>query len=333
MRGPAPRRRQRGIILVAVLLAVAIMAVMVVATAALTRSGIGGEDLEQRRLASHLALRSAIEAAKSLILSTPEDKRLLLDGRGMAVDLGNGVSATVSLRDAAGLADLNRSDPALIESVARFSGLGKRAADGLAEKITRLRSDAMPPDAGGTTQQPPGQPQPPGQQPPGQQPPPGQPGPPGQSNSGGANATDMAKPPPPPPIIFLSVDQMPELLDIEVDDALPLNEALTVYNPTGEINPFAAPDQVLQAIPGISERDISDIAMAKKSGKGAADLRLQQLTQRLPGMLTVKEPTVFMVEVTLGRGGNVLPGSAASAVVRLLPQGPAPFGTLALEEH
>lgn len=331
MRRGSPRPRQRGIILVAVLLAVAIMAVMVVATAALTRSGIGNEDLEQRRLASHLALRSGVEAAKALILATPEDKRLLLDGKAVPVDLGNGVSASVSLRDAAGFADLNRSDPALIEAVARFSGLGKKASDGLAEKITKLRKDAAPPVENATVQQQQQQPLQQPQQQQTQQPQPAQ-EPPGQPAPGGSG-TQAAGPAPPPPIVFLSVDQMPELLDIPADDALPLNASLTVYNPTGEINPFAAPDQVLQAIPGISERDISDIAMAKKSGKGASDLRLQQLSQRLPGMLTVREPTVFMVDVTLGRGGGVLPGSAVSAVVRLLPEGQAPFGTLALQEH
>src|SRR6476620_1707220 len=94
------RRGQRGIILIAVLLAVAIMSLMVVAAASLTRAGIGNEDLEQRRLASHLALRSGLEAAKALILATPEDQRLFLSGAEMPVDLGNGLSATVTLRDA-----------------------------------------------------------------------------------------------------------------------------------------------------------------------------------------------------------------------------------------
>jgi hypothetical protein len=124
------------------------MAVMVVATAALTRSGISSEELEQRRLASHLALRSGVEAGKALILATPEDRRVYLDGDDTAVDLGGGVSATVRLRDAAGFIDLNRSDPKLIEAVARFSGLGREAADGLADRITQLRKDAAPEPAG-----------------------------------------------------------------------------------------------------------------------------------------------------------------------------------------
>jgi general secretion pathway protein K len=309
------RRGQRGIILIAVLLAVAIMSLMVVAAASLTRAGIGNEDLEQRRLASHLALRSGLEAAKALILATPEDQRLFLSGAEMPVDLGNGLSATVTLRDAAGLADLNRSDPKLIEAVARFGGLGPKEADGLADRIAALRKEAAPDEPGALPQKAPSQP-----------------------SVGGAAA---AQPAPgvdaarqkPVPIIFISLDQVPDILDIPPEDARALGVGLTVFNPTGAINPLAAPEQVLQAIPGITEQDMSDIAMARKSGTGAKDGRLQQLMQRLPGLLTLAQPSVFMVTVKLDQRPGVLPGSAANAVVRLLPEGQMPFGTLALEEE
>lgn len=315
---------ERGIILIAVLLAVAIMAVMVVAAAALTRAGIGNEQLEQRRLASHLALRSGIEAAKALILATPEDQRISLAGDESTVDLGNGISATVQLRDAGGYADLNRSDPKIIEQVARFSGLGK-SAEGLADRITKLRKDAMPEQAAGAAQSNPANPANPAK--PGK-PPAGQAGTPPSAAPGGAKAKQ-----PPVPILFLSVDQMPALLDISPDDAKALGAGLTVYNPTGQINPLAAPDQVLQSIPGLTGTDMSNIAAAKKMGAGTTDLRLQQLMQRLPGVLSLAPPRVFMIDVKLEGGPGILPGSEARAVVRLLPEGEAPFGTLALEEE
>lgn len=315
MRSHAASAAERGIILIAVLLAVAIMAVMVVATAALTRAGIGSEELEQRRLASHLALRSGVEAAKALILATPEDRRMYLDGDETAVDLGGGVTATVTLRDAAGFVDLNRSDPKLIEAVARFSGVGREAAEGLADRITQLRKEAAPEPAGTPPQKAPA---------------------PSGAASGAAGAAAPAgtTPPKPPvvPMIFLAVDQLPGLLDLPQEEAGALGAGLTVFNPTGEINPLAAPEQVLQAIPGLSDRDISDIAMARKTAIGANDNRLQQLTQRLPGMLTLRQPSVFVVDVKIDAGPGVLPGSSAQAVVRLLPQGQMPFGTLALEE-
>ncbi|MCA3561119.1 MAG: hypothetical protein IOC82_08850 [Aestuariivirga sp.] len=297
---------ERGIILIAVLLAVAMMAVMVVAAAALTRAGIGNEQLEQRRLASHLALRSGIEAAKALILAAPEAERLSFMGDNEPVNLGNGISAIVSLRDAGGLADLNRSDPQLIEAVARMGGLGK-AADGLADKIAELRKQAAP-DAGVGP-------------------------PPANSNPNPAAPGSEEAKPPAVPIVFLSLDQMPALLDIESADAKTLASLLTVYNPTGQINPLAAPDEVLQSIPGLTDRDISDIAMAGKTGAGKDDSRLQQLIQRLPGLLSLRQPRVFMIEVKLDGGPGILPGSAARAVVRLTPQALMPFGTLALEEE
>lgn len=323
MTGKAHRPGERGIILIAVLLAVAIMAVMVVAATALTRAGIGNEQLEQRRLASHFALRSAIEAGKALILATPDDQRLALAGQEASVDLGNGLSATVRLQDAAGYIDLNRSDPKLIEEAARFSGLGK-AAEGLAQKIEKLRKDAMPEGAE-----------------------------PGGGPATGRSANPLVKPAakqggvrsntglggaappkqPPLPILFLSVEQMPAILDIEADDAAALGSGLTVFNPTGLINPLAAPDQVLQSIPGLTDQDRAAIAMVRKTGGGSKDGRLQQLIQRLPGLLSLAPPRVFMLDVKLDGGPGILPGSAAHAVVRLLPEGEMAFGTLALEEE
>ncbi len=315
---PAMRRaEERGIILIAVLLAVAIMAVMVVAAAALTRAGIGNEQLEQRRLASHLALRSGVEAAKAMILATPEDQRSALAGGETEIDLGGGVTATVKLRDAAAYVDLNRSDPKLIESVARFSGLGK-AAEGLAEKIEKLRKEAEPVQASA-------QPRPANTKAP----------------PVGVSAVTSAKAPAdagkaaqqPIPIIFLAVDQLPGLLGVSPDDAKALGAGLTVFNPTGQINPLAAPDQVLQSIPGLTGKDISDIAMARKMKTGGTDPRLQQLIQRLPGLLSLRPPSVFMIDVKLDGGPAILPGGTARAVVRLIPDGQAPFGTLALEEE
>ena len=106
---PMRERGDRGIVLVAVLLMVAIMSVMVVAITALTRSGIASQGLEQRRLATHLALRSGLESAKALILATPAEQRVYFDGTPVTIDLGGGVEAEVTIRDAQGLVDLNRT--------------------------------------------------------------------------------------------------------------------------------------------------------------------------------------------------------------------------------
>lgn len=304
---------QSGVILVAVLLAVAIMSVMVVAAVALTRSGIGSERLEQRRLSSHFALRSGIEAAKALILAMPPEERLALDGSSMQLDLGNGVSATIMMRDAAGLADLNRSDPTLIETVASSSGLPRGKAEGIAATITRLRKDAAPESGEKKVQIKPAQP--------------------GVLPGGNAAVASNAAETETPPIIFLAVEQFVELFRIPLEDGVRLAANLTIYNPTGKINPLAAPVPVLQSIPGVSVRDVSDVAAARASGTGSSDARLQQLVQRLPGLMSMKEPSVFMVEVRIDSGEGVLTGSTARAVLRLNGKDAPPFGVLALEEE
>lgn len=315
MSAHADRPHQRGIILVAVLLAVAIMSVMVVAAAALTRAGVGSEELEQRRLASHFALRSAVEAAKAVILAMPPDARLGLDGTAMPLDLGNGILTTVTLRDAAGLADLNRSEPKLVEAVATFSGLPRAKAETIAATLTKLRKDAEPAGTADTAQARPASPA-------------------TQPGGSAASAAATAKDAPPLPIIFLALEQFVDLLGLPPDDGGRLASVLTVYNPSGLINPLAAPAPVLQSVPGISPRELADVAMARKTGGGASDPRLQQLAQRLPELLTLQPPRVFLLEVRIDSGGPVLEGSRARAVLRLSgEQDPLPFGTLALEEE
>lgn len=308
------RDGERGIILIAVLLAVAIMSVMVVAASTLTRAGIGNERLEQRRLASHFALRSALEQAKLEILKATPDERLVFSGQERAVDLGKGITATVTLRDAAGYADLNRADPTLIEAVARYNGLGAVKSKNLADTVTTMRKAADPDYAAHAAMQKAQQ---------AQNAQPAQPA--GQKPAGPAQAQLQ-------PIVFLALDQLPALLGLTEEEARQMADGFTVYNPTAAVNPLAAPDQVLAAVPGITQRDRADIAAARKSAAGSKDLRLKQVIDRANGLLAIASPSVFIIEVRIDGGDGVLQGSRARAVVRLEPNGALPFGTLALEE-
>ncbi|WP_421693553.1 hypothetical protein [Aestuariivirga sp.] len=317
MNPAAVRHRERGIILIAVLLSVAIMSVMVVATAALTRAGIGSELLEQRRLNSHFALRSALEVAKALILVTPPEERVFFDGTAKKVAAGGAVSAMISITDAAGLVDLNQSDPALIEALARSSGLPLKQVSGLAEKIVKLRKDAAPPQPGGLKPAvvPPNAPQP-------------------------VKAADQARPGDlkpgavqPQPVIFLSVDQLQALADLTSDEGESLMAALTVFSPTGMINPLAAPEAVLNGIPGIAPADFSVFAAAKRSRKWKSDARIAQIMERTKPVLALEEPSVFVIEVKLEPGEGYLAGSTARAVVRIGKEGAQPLLTLAMEEQ
>jgi len=292
---------QRGIVLVAVLLMVALMSVMVVAATSLTRAGIADQRLEQRLVATHFALRSGLEGAKAVIVSTPPDQRVFFDGSPLMLELGGGLVAEVTIRDAAGLADLNRSELPLVEAVLA-SALGPREAQALSARIAEWRKqaaeEAKPSDGAG---QPPPQPAP------------------------AANKDEQK---PPAPVVFQAEEQL--LAMTENDGADMLEGHVTVFNPKGLVNPLAAPDDVLLAIPGATPRDLAAIDAARKIRAWKTDQGLQQILERQKSFLAVEEPTVFMIGIRLVEGDTVITGSKAAAVVMAVDDGPLPFRTLSV---
>ena len=292
----------RGIVLVAVLLAVAIMSVMVVALTSLTRAGIDSQRLEARLLATHFALRSGLEAAKALILATPAEQRAFFNGEAVALDLGGGITAEVTVRDAAGLADLNRSGMPLIAAVlqARFPEQGGE----LAARISAWRKPA----AAEAAQRP---------RPP-RQTPDTAPGDPAERKEAAADL----------PVIFQSVDQLQAL--IEAEGAAEGASAFTVFSPHGLINPLAAPDDVLQVLPGYSRQVSAAVDGARKVRKWKSDQRLTRVLEQLKGVAAVEDPSVFVIGVRLSGGPGVIAGSRASAVVQAAEKGGLPFRTLAV---
>lgn len=329
-RAATGRGGERGIVLIAVLLAVAIMSVMVVAVTTLTRSGISAERLEERLLASRLALRSGIEVAKALIAVTPPAERALFDGTPFAMDLGQGIRAEITIRDAAGLADINRADPKLVTAVLG-GALKPEAAEAVSAYLEDMRKKAEADSAG----QPGGTPAPGAPstgQPPAGEPPAGEPLPPGiiRPADGNSAAEAQAKP---LPVVFLSVDQMlgvapPEAID--ATDAQALANSLTVFNPTPRVNPLAAPADVLKAIPGLTPTDIAAIDEARKNRAWKENGRIGQILERLRPFLAVEDPSVFMIGVRLIDGPGVIAQSSAATVVQSVEGNPLPFRTLSV---
>lgn len=296
-------RGDRGIVLVAVLLMVAIMSVMVVAITALTRSGIAAHGLEQRRLATHLALRSGLESAKALILATPAEKRIYFDGTPLTIDLGGGIEAEVTIRDAAGLVDLNRTDMKLVDAML-LSSLAKAEAETISSRIAGWRKKAeekMKADAQA--------------QPVPAQPPPGQPA-----------ATAEGEKPLPAPVIFLSAGQLVAMA--EADGAAALVSRFTVFNPTGQVNPLAASEDVLLTVPGITPADLTAVAAARKGRALNALAELGQMAERLKPFLTLQQPSVFVIDVRLQSGPGIIAQSRAGTVAQVVDKGPLPFQTL-----
>jgi type II secretory pathway component PulK len=301
------RSGERGIVLVAVLLMVAIMSVLVVAVTSLTRSGVAVQKLEQRRLATHLALRSGLESAKALILSTPEDQRVYFSGAPVVLEIGGGIEAEVTIRDAAGLVDLNRTDLKLIDAML-MSGLAKAGAETISSRIAEWRNKAeekMKTEAQAQAATPATQP--------------------------AAGTDGAAKPQPPAPVIFLATDQLLALAEaekLEAEEARALASRFTVFNPTGQLNPLAADDDVLLSVPGMMPEDLAALAAARRSRAPDALAGLGQMVERLKPYLTLAPPTVFVIDVRLLSGPGIIAQSRAGAVAQVVDKGPLPFQTL-----
>ena len=292
-------RQDGGVVLVAVLFTVAIMSVMVVAASALTRSGIADHELEQRRLATRLALRSGLESAKALIVATPPAERAYFEGAPAAMDLGGGILAEVTIRDAAGLPDLNKSELPVIEAVLR-DGIDAAEAAGLSARIGEWRREASERAKAQA------------------------PSAPASPASDSANRQDEQ----PDPLIFLSVDQLAALL--APASAERLSGRFTVFSPAGLVNPLAASEDVLLAIPGFTRGDLATVLAVRKGRPANPEGQLQPMLARLKPFIALQDPTVFVIGVRLQAGPGIIAQSMAGAVVQAVEQGPLPFRTLAV---
>lgn len=127
------------------------------------------------------------------------------------------------------------------------------------------------------------------------------------------------------PIIFQAVEQLLAMTDSE--EAQPLAAYLTVFNPTGQLNPLAAPEEILAAVPGMTGADLRLIKDVRKSRAWQADLGFKGLLERLKPFLAVGPPSVFMVEVEVQDGLGLICQSHAGATIQLTVDRPQPFRT------
>ena len=296
-------QQDRGVVLIAVLLAVAIMSVMVVAVTSLARSGIASARAEARVLATRFALQSGVESGKALILATPPEQRVYFDGTLEMLDLGEGLRLEITIRDVAGFVDLNRSDLQLLEAVLTNS-LGKPAVQDLGVRIEQWRKEAEAQAQQGRPVQ-------------AAEPAPANP----DARKKKQLATDA-------PLVFVSVDQLLAIADPE--DARDLARVLTVFNPTGLVNPLAAPDELLSSVPGILPGDLAIFKRAKSTRAWQSDQGLRQVLDRLKSFLAIENASVFTISVRLQAGPGIIPQSTAQAVVLLTEKGRLPFRTLSV---
>ncbi|MCB1379281.1 MAG: general secretion pathway protein GspK [Alphaproteobacteria bacterium] len=318
--GPAATPSTRGIVLVVVLLSIAIMSVIVMALSAFMQRNLAEVSVEADRLRSEFALRSGLETAKAFVAAREARQRALFDGTPFDAGIGGGLQVTIAIRDAAGLVDLNRADPKLIEAVAAAAGLPADQASSLAAKIAELRKAAA-------AQNPEATPQAPART---------------RAAATATTADDTAdqagdqsatadETPAQEDIepVFFSPAQLRQIIDMSENDYDKILPFIGLYSATGKINPLAAPDLVLESIPGMAPGDIETFAGARRSGQWESDARIKEIQERLKDFVEVSEAKAFAIDVTLRSGAGIIAGRKVSAVVLLGSGRGMPFQTLA----
>jgi general secretion pathway protein K len=283
---------QRGIVLLIVLWTIAMMTLIVVAITAFAQRGVSLAQVETDRLRSAWALRAGVEAAKAYVLGLRPEERLSLAGRELTLDVGQGRQVRVVIREGAGLVDLNRAEAQLLEAVFRQAGLDDAASARLTESLEALRRKAQ--DAAKARQ---------------------------PAIKGDDQKTVSAG--------LVSTAQLRSFTD---DDPATLNAVMPLvglYSLDGKINPLAAPDSVLQAIPDIEPQEIGAIRAARMSGnlKGP----IAAVIEKHAAFLAINEPKVFVIAATTLAGPRLVAGDSGETVVIFESDGEPPrFHTLAL---
>ncbi len=282
---------QRGMILVVVLWVVAMMTAIIVALSAFTQKNLSLASAEAEQLRSEQLLYSGLEAAKASILATSPENRVFLDGERKRINLGNGNIVEVSAQDTAGLIDVNRTPIAVLESLANVIAPGNIEAVPLIHEIIRLRN---------------------------------MPEPKSESKPKEKTGTEQVK-----PVILSTAGELRALAGGSAMNITEFLKLATFHTVDGKINPFAAPDNALLAVPGLKLGDIA-IFKSAKSQKRWQQPQVENALAKYGDFLAAHESRIFNIEVTIVTDHDSPSGRKLAATVILDQEADVPFQTLSL---
>jgi len=288
----------RGMILVVVLWATALMTVIVVALSAYSQKNVSLAGIEADRLRTGMALQAGVDVGEAMILARTSSDRVFFDGSPATADVGDGRLVEIAIMDAAGLVDINRAKRELIESLAARLDPSGGAVASIAEEIMKLREAHRPKNS---SQQEP------------------------QRNEPSANQEASQ---PTPVAEFFSTSQLYGLQGATAEAADKLLPFVSLYSADGKVNPMAAPEIVMQSIPGLRLSEVGTLAAARKLRQWNSP-EVQNILSQHPDFLAVVESRIFVLDVRVVSGRGVIAGSLLQATVALNETGNPPFQVLA----
>lgn len=224
-----------GYVTLAVLLIVGLLAAIVSSLLAVSRPALGLARIGGDKVAAEALLQGGIASAGYLLIAAQREPAQVDD---MEMRLRTG-AVHLTVADEAGRIDLNAADSTLLAGL--FSAVGGTSMSGqaFAARVLDWRDED------------------------------------GDVNEDGAEADNYAAAEigyVPPNLPFHSVEELRFLLDLSERDFERLAPHLTVFSGRAKIDPLAASETVLRAIPGSRPNDLKQILRAKTGGRDRSQL-------------------------------------------------------------
>jgi general secretion pathway protein K len=287
--------RERGFVMLVVLWVLTSAVLLVASFNAAVRSGAASAVSEIGLVKSDAILDGGLEIAAAHLANSDPKKRWPGDGRAHQFAFSD-TEVTISITDPDGLIDLNKSDEKLLRSFFQRHTKSAAKAAQYTDFILRARKAASGETPGDKTTSE------------------------FQATSDTGN-TDGFSPPAP---AFIDVWQLGRSNGIPHDLFNRIAPYLTVYSRDGTINPLAAPEEVLSAVPELNRADIEKLKYADKS----ATFDIMQKGQEY---LTDESGPAYLVTVSAHRPNDnysisrtyvILPGLDGNAPYRLIAKWP-----------
>lgn len=131
-----------------------------------------------------------------------------------------------------------------------------------------------------------------------------------------------------PPAVFVAPSQLYGLPGADPNIIQKILPFVSLYSTDGRINPMAAPESILQSIPGLTPEESAALADARQRRQWKTPA-VQDILQRYTLFLGVNEARIFIIEVKLVSGDGLIAGSRVKAVAAINDSGDVPFQILA----
>ncbi|WP_175386204.1 type II secretion system protein GspK [Rhizobium sp. 9140] len=216
-----------------------------------------------------------------------------IDGQQLRLDAG---VVTLRVNSDAGKVDLNGSGKDLLAAAYRASGLTTMRPEVFASRVIDWREPGETPQ--------PGSPDTAANPPPGQR---------------ARNAP------------FRALDDIAFLPGMARDDIARLRPFLTVFNPTGRLSAFFAPEPLMAAIPGIGKTTSREIVVLRRKKAAETDQAIANLVLVAASQIDTKPPRTYRVVVELMLERN-RPEVGVTAVLSAGAHSTSPFQVLAWDQ-